>query len=121
MQSSRTINRGPRHHDTAKKKQVNVGTDVEPKYTTLGDYWDDATMDKVIELLHEYEDLFLTKFTELKGILGDLGMMNITLKLNANLVKQRPYCLNLKYKEKVRKELDKMLVEGIIELVEESD
>ena len=34
-------------------------------------------------------------------------------------MKQRPYRLNTKYKEKVRMELDKMLATGIIEAVEE--
>eukprot|EP00253_Pinus_taeda_P027541 PITA_27541 len=47
--------------------------------------------------------------------------MKITLKLNVKSVKQRPYCLNPKYKEKIRIELDKMLAAGIIESVEESD
>ena len=47
--------------------------------------------------------------------------MKITLKLDAKPVKQRPYRLNLKYKERVRAELDKMLMARIIELVEESD
>ena len=46
----------------------------------IGDYWDDATMDKVVELLREYQDLFLTKIMDLKGIVGELGMMKITLK-----------------------------------------
>ena len=78
-------------------------------------------MDKVVKLLHEYQDLFHTKFSDLKGIIGDLGFMKITLKLEANPVKQRPYRLNPKYKEKVHQELDKMLEAGIIELVEESD
>ena len=58
-----------------KKKQVNIGTEAEPKYATLDDYWDDATIDKVAELLHEYQDFFLTKITNLKGIVGDLRMM----------------------------------------------
>jgi len=58
---------------------------------------------------------------DLKGIIGDLGMMKITLKTNVKPVKQRPYHLNLKYKEKVLLELDKMLEAGIIELVEEFD
>lgn len=70
-----------------KTKQVNIGTEEELKYATLGDYWDDATVEKVVELLREYQALFPTKITELKRILGDLGMMKITLKLNANLVK----------------------------------
>ena len=65
--------------------------------------------------------MFSTKITDIKGIIGDLGMMKITLKPGVNLVKQRHYCLNPKYKEKVRVELDKMLAAEIIELVEESD
>lgn len=62
-----------------KTKQVNIGMEAEPKYTTLGDYWDDTMVDKVAELLCKYQDLFLTKIMDLKGIVGDLGMMKITL------------------------------------------
>ena len=98
-----------------KMKQVNIGTDEESKYVTVGDYWDDATVDKVVELLNEYQDLFSTKITELKGIISDLGMMKITLKPNVKPVKQHPYRLNPKYKAKVCEELDKMLAIGIIE------
>jgi len=78
-------------------------------------------VDKVAEFLREYQDLFPTKFRELKGIIGDLGVMNITLKLDAKPVTQRPYHLNPKYKEKVCLELDKMLAAGIIEPVEDSN
>ena len=46
--------------------------------------------------------------------------MKITLKPDARPVKQRPYRLNPKYKEKVRSEIEKMLAAGIIEPVEES-
>eukprot|EP00253_Pinus_taeda_P030097 PITA_30097 len=78
-------------------------------------------VDKVVELLHEYQDLFPTKITEVKGILSDLGMMKITLKPDVKLVKERPYQANPKYKAKFHEELDKMLEAGIIELVEESE
>lgn len=70
-----------------KMKQVNIGIEEESKYAMLGGYWDDATVEKVIELLREYQDLFAIKIPKLKGILGDLGMMKITLKLDANPVK----------------------------------
>jgi len=73
-----------------KTKQVNIGKKEDPKYATLGDYWDDATVDKVVELLHEYQHLFPTKITELKGILSELGMMKITLKPDVKPFKQRP-------------------------------
>lgn len=102
-------------------KQVNIGTKGEPEFAKIGDYRDDAMVDKVTKLLYEYQDLFPTKFTDLKGIIRDLCMMKITLKPYAKLVKQRPYRLNPKYKEKVCLELDKMLAAGITEPVEESD
>lgn len=78
-------------------------------------------MEKVAALLREYLGLFPIKLSNLKGIIGDMGVMKIALKLDANLVKQCPYRLNLMYKEKMHEELDKMLVAVIIEPVEESD
>ena len=53
----------------------------------------------------------------MKGILGDIGVIKIPLKADAKPVKQRPYRLNPKYKEKVRMKLAKMLTAGIIEVV----
>lgn len=104
-----------------KIKQVNIGTEVEPKYAMLGDYWDDAMVDKVAELLREYQYLFPTKITDLKGIVGDLGMMKITLKPDMKPIRQRPYRFTPKYKEMVHDKLDKILIARIIEPMEESD
>jgi hypothetical protein len=70
--------------------------------------------------LHEYQDLFPTKFIDIKGVKGPMGEMKIPLKPDARPVKQIPYRLNPKYKKKVKIELDRMLEAGIIELVEES-
>jgi hypothetical protein len=79
-----------------------------------------STIENIIELLHEYQDLFPTKFTDMKGIKGPMGEMRIPLKPGVKPFKQRPYRLNLKYKEKVEIELDRTLEVGIIEPVEES-
>jgi hypothetical protein len=57
----------------------------------------------------------------MKSITGDLGEMNIPLKPRAKTIRKRPYRLNLRYKEKVKVELDRMLYVGIIELVKESE
>ena len=104
-----------------KIKKINIGTDTEPKFASIGDYWNDETVGHIADLLHEYQDLFPTKFTEMKGIVGDLGVMRIPLKEDARPVKQRPYRLNPCYKEKIKDEIDKMLATGIIEPVEESE
>ena len=60
----------------------------------IGDYWDDETMENIIDLLHEFQDLFSTKLSEMKGILGDLGEMKIPLKSDVKPLKQRLYRLN---------------------------
>ena len=46
--------------------------------------------------------------------------MKIPLRPYSKPIKKRPYRLNLRYKEKVKKELDRMLDAGIIKPVEES-
>ena len=104
-----------------KNQQVNSGTEEEPKFVKIGDNWDEDTIGKVAELMHEYQGLFPIKFLDLKGIVEDLGVIKITLKLDVKPIKQWPYQLNLKYKEKVNLELDKMMESSIIEPVEESD
>ena len=48
---------------------VNIGSEGNPQYPTIGDYWDEEMVRKVTQLLHEYQDLFLTKFSEMKGII----------------------------------------------------
>lgn len=58
---------------------------------------------------------------DLKGIIRDLGVMKFTLNHDMKLVEQRPYHLNLKYKENVHIEIEKMLTVGITGTVEESD
>ena len=56
-----------------KIRKVNIGTEENPKFASVGDYWDEETMAKITNLLHEFQDLFPTKFYEMKWILGDLG------------------------------------------------
>ena len=77
-------------------------------------------MAKITVLLHELQYLFPTKFSKMKGILGDLGEMKIPLNPDAKPVKQWPYRLNTRYRERVKAEIDKMLDARIVELVDES-
>jgi hypothetical protein len=69
-----------------------------PKMESIGDYWDERILERITKLLREYSDMFPKTFTEMKGIVGELGEMKIPLKLEAIPVRQRPYRLNLVYK-----------------------
>jgi hypothetical protein len=52
----------------------------------IEDYWNDDIVEKIADLLREYQDLFPTTFSKMKVIVGDLGEMKIPLKLGNNRV-----------------------------------
>jgi hypothetical protein len=47
-------------------------------------------MNEVHILLQEYEEMFLKRFSELKGIEGAMGEMKIDLRTGSRPVKHRP-------------------------------
>jgi hypothetical protein len=51
-----------------KVKKFNIGTFENPKMDSIGGYRDEKIVESIKELLHEYNDLFLTTFIEMKGI-----------------------------------------------------
>jgi hypothetical protein len=104
-----------------KVKKFNIGTVENPKMASIGDYWDEQTIERITKLLHDYNDLFPTIFIEMKGVAGELGEMKIPLRAEARPNKQRPYRLNPIYKKKIKDEIDRMLEAGIIETMEESE
>jgi hypothetical protein len=79
-------------------KKVNIGTIENPKMVNIGDYWDEKIVEIITELLHKYNDLFPTTFTDMRGITGELGEMKIPLRPKARSIRQRPYRLNPIYK-----------------------
>jgi hypothetical protein len=71
-------------------KKVNIGIVENPKMASIGDYLDEKTVEIIIELLRKYNDLFPTTFTEMKGITGEIGEMNIALRVEPRPIIQRP-------------------------------
>jgi len=69
--------------------KVNIGSEDQPKFANIGDYWDEETVNKIKKILKEYQEVFPTKFYEMKGIIGDLRVMQIPLKADAKPCKQR--------------------------------
>ena len=92
----------PKIIEKVKIKKINIGIEADPKFASIGYYWDDETVGHIVNLLQEYQDLFPTKFVEMKGILGDLGVMRIPMKKYVKPMKQCPYRLNPRHKGRVR-------------------
>lgn len=119
LQGATAGSSAPEYNKPLKSKKYNFGIDEKPKMAIIRDYWDEQIVNQVVDLLKEYQDIFPTSFSELKGIVGELGEMQIQLKPYAKPVKKRSYRLNPKYKENVKQELEKILSTGIIITVEE--
>jgi hypothetical protein len=102
-----------------KVKKFNIRTNENPKMESIGDYWNEKTLERITKLLREYSDMFPTFFTDIKGMAWEIGEMKIPLKPKSRPVRQRPYRLNLVYKKKVKAQIDRMLEAGIIEPLEE--
>jgi hypothetical protein len=62
-----------------KVKKVNIGIEENPKIASIGDYWDNQTVERITKLLREYSDLFLATFSEMKGVAVEFGEMKISL------------------------------------------
>ena len=81
-----------------KIKKVNISSSENPKFSNIGDYWDDETIWNIIDLLHKFQDMFPTKIFKMKGIVRDLREIKIVLNTDTNHVKKLPYQLNPRYK-----------------------
>ena len=50
-----------------KIEKVNIVSPENPKFANIRDYWDDETIGKIKKLLHEFQDMFRTKFFRNEG------------------------------------------------------
>ena len=103
-----------------KPTKVNIGMDENMKFATIGDYWDKELVAQIVDLPREYQHLFPNNFSKMKEIERELGEIKIPLKPNMKTAKHILEILNPKYKEKVKEEIEKMLLARIIEIVDES-
>ena len=46
-----------------KIKKVNIGSEENSKFANIRDYWDEEIVGKITDLLHEFQDMFHTKFS----------------------------------------------------------
>ena len=86
----------------------------------IGNYWNEEETTEIVNLLKEFQDVFVKDYKDLKGLVHEMGEMKIDIKPDAQPVKKRPYKLAHKYKEIVKKESDNMLAPGIIYPIDQS-
>ena len=77
-------------------------------------YWSEKRTIEIVNLLKEFQDVFARDYKDLKGLVHEMGKMKIDIKPDAQPVMKGPYKLTHKYKYIVKKEIDNMLIDGII-------
>ena len=60
-----------------KTKEVDISNDDIPKLDKIGDYWTEDQKAYIINLVKEYQDAFARDYTDLKGLVQDMGQMKI--------------------------------------------
>ena len=86
-----------------KTKEVDISNDDRPKMARIGDYWNEEQTTEIVNLLKEFQDVFTRDYKDLKGLVQEMGEMEINIKPNARPIKKQPYKLAHKYKETVKK------------------
>ena len=97
--------------------EINIGTNNEPKMIKIGKGTSEKERNDLVNLVKEYRDVFTFTYDELKAYREDVFQHIIPLKQYIKEVKpfrQKLRQINPKLAPIVKKELEKMLVVGII-------
>jgi hypothetical protein len=65
-----------------------MSNDDRPKMVRVGDYWSDKKTIDIVNLLKEYQYVFALDYKDLKGLVEEMGEMNIELTPGENPIKK---------------------------------
>ena len=63
-----------------KTREFNISSDDQPKMAKIGYYWSDDQTTEIVNLLKEFWDVFARDYTDLKGLVHEMGEMKIDTK-----------------------------------------
>ena len=70
-------------------KEVDISCDHWPKLRKIEDSWIKEKTIVIVNIIKEYQDVFVRDYKDLKGLVQEMDKMKIELLPNANLVKKR--------------------------------
>ena len=66
-----------------KTKEFDISNDDRPKMEKIGDYWNEEQTTEIVNLLKEFQDVFTREYKYIKGLVHEMGEMNIDMKPDA--------------------------------------
>ena len=66
-----------------KTKEFDISNDDRPKMEKIGNYWSEEQTSEIVNLLKQLQDVLARVYKDLKGLLHEMGEMNIDTKTDA--------------------------------------
>ena len=108
------------HNEQNKLQLLNLGTTDDLKLIKLNANLNPQLTTNTTSLFQEYRDVFAFSYEDLRGILDHIATHHIELDTAINPCHQARYRMNSNYAKAVKKDLEKLLKAGFIELVEQA-
>ena len=105
---------------TSTLEEINVETSDEPCPLLIAKDLPPSEKAAMIDLLHEYKDVFAWPHNEMKGLDPKFYQHKINLATDAKPVQQRRYRMNPNYAARVKEKIDKLLKIGFIRPVKQA-
>lgn len=102
-------------------KEINLGTEEEPRMVRVGKDIEEKYEKKLIQLLKSYKDVFAWTYEDMKGIPPHICEHKIEIEPDAKPVKQSRYQMNPTYAAQVKEEIDKLVKTGFVYPVDRSE
>jgi hypothetical protein len=125
--SSSDVGKKEKHKEEESKRKVgetislNIGTPESPKNVKIGAQCSDEEKSKFVRLLGEFQDVFAWYYEDLHGFDPTLIHHSIPIKEGIKIVRQKQRRINPALEATIRKELEKLLKDGIIFSVKYSE
>jgi hypothetical protein len=112
-------NKEKRKEEESKRKvgetiSLNIGAPESPKNVKIGAQCSDEDKMKFAKMLGEFQDFFAWSYEDLRGFYLALIQHAIPIKEGIKPIRQKQILINHALEETIRKELEKLLKDGII-------
>ncbi|NAU33237.1 hypothetical protein EE082_27575, partial [Klebsiella pneumoniae] len=90
-------------------REVNLGSDADPRPTFLSTLLSEPDAREIVELLCEFKDCFAWNYTEMPGLAPEVAVHRLAIRSDAIPVKQPPRRMRLEIEQQVVAETKKLI------------
>ena len=74
-------------------ESVNLGTEIDKKEVKIGANLEESVKSRLIQMLHEYVDIFAWSYEDMPGLDTDILVHRLLMKESCSPIKQKVHCM----------------------------